>query len=1299
MSESHKINPKPEKTVSPQNAGSAGLGLEQSASEIAGATNPGIVVQRAAQQPSALSPSQVIYLQRTIGNNAVADLLGKQQPAPGPSLLLQPKLMVGPAKDHYEEEADRVAAKVLSQPQVSSPAPSSKVNRKEEDEAMQRVPLAKSITSLSSTASSAAKSPTTTLHRKTDQPQDTAAGFALDREQENKIRSSTGGNPLPDATRTFMESRFGTDFSGVRIHTGSESNQLNRKIDARAFTHRNHIYLGANGSVNDKRLLAHELTHVVQQGAAGNMPAGVTVQRAPKLGVIQRKGLGSWIKSKFSKKKATPTTPTPTPSVTDTKDTNKSSGSDGQELADSVEYERRLGRYTYNHAKSESSTKGMLNKMISVTIGDLNKIDTEDGKQRDAVTNTFGSDNSTSAGQVGKKFEPVLEVLKQGNLREQLTALMNAMFGPFKEYLRTALKKGRWAELEAKGLDAKKLKRRKRQMIFTPGARDPYRNPYLKYDRKNKSSYQDFGDKMRTEVKGQSDRTVDELDQGPNPVGLSDREKALQFPGKQNNEISGERLKWVEGATNWQINENNPWVKEAKNSLKMPVVAGPSGTMTRMLQLWEWLNKPVPLADWRLAVLGWMLSSNDHTFHEMMIAATDYGLPYRPGRESYMDVAPLTVNELRSNVARDGLFPHELAFKRKFDSGGMKTIMEDDEIDNAEDDLEDKKSSEAGALSGPAAAAIKLYTSFGYLILNPVLRGGPQAEEMIKKAILEKDEMYQFQAGLKDGTLDIKQLIAEAREIIPMLESGLTMLPDWQGHVYRGSASNSKFAYMGKSFKFDKVGSASTDIQVAKDFADDFNTAKYKYILEMDVTAGKDLHTISEVANEDEVVLPPGSSFTITKRQKPTKTDPYYHIFMKQTGRGGAKLDLGERPTISNDVDDSSSYSESEDESEDEIVKDLVLLAYEQVGDSEVATTISQSMGYVVEDWGTVEDEDGWSEINHVTDAQTYFVKTDELKVFLDAVAGKKSTPVPVAKPQKKLKLYMNVVGDEGYMDFPVTNKSDIISYAPYDMEPGWSKVLFKGDEDDGALTYFGKTDEIKDFLGVVAPIEDEDSTSESGSESSSLSISGSSPVDKSAVTVETGLNPKNYPAGDHTITVNSFLKLPASEADDTPYHTAVELFPGEKLVVHVTDEMTKANGRGRIVFFSHTYFVPLRMLFGDEHSEDESEGFDDEESFLVSESGEHIPMGESDTTSQSSAKGVIKEFILPDKGPHMGTLNDKGGSAGTIRPPAKIGATGNTKTAAGDVMAEFVYEGNTYWCWLSWWSMYFGEEYPKAGA
>ncbi|WP_121833627.1 DUF4157 domain-containing protein [Streptomyces sp. S1] len=73
----------------------------------------------------------------------------------------------------------------------------------------------------------------------------------------------SAGKPLAGPVRTEMESRFGTDFSGVRLHTGAAASRSARAIGARAYTSGSHVVLGEGG--RDKHTLAHELTHVVQQ--------------------------------------------------------------------------------------------------------------------------------------------------------------------------------------------------------------------------------------------------------------------------------------------------------------------------------------------------------------------------------------------------------------------------------------------------------------------------------------------------------------------------------------------------------------------------------------------------------------------------------------------------------------------------------------------------------------------------------------------------------------------------------------------------------------------------------------------------------------------------------------------------------------------------------------------------------------------------------------------------------------------------------------------------------------------------
>lgn len=81
------------------------------------------------------------------------------------------------------------------------------------------------------------------------------------------------GQPLTPAARGFFEPRFGADFSNVRVHNDARAQRAARDINARAFTLGHNIYLGAGQSSSDLGLMAHELTHTIQQGASPTMRA------------------------------------------------------------------------------------------------------------------------------------------------------------------------------------------------------------------------------------------------------------------------------------------------------------------------------------------------------------------------------------------------------------------------------------------------------------------------------------------------------------------------------------------------------------------------------------------------------------------------------------------------------------------------------------------------------------------------------------------------------------------------------------------------------------------------------------------------------------------------------------------------------------------------------------------------------------------------------------------------------------------------------------------------------------------
>lgn len=113
------------------------------------------------------------------------------------------------------------------------------------------------------------------------------AGQAAPAEVQEVV--SSAGQPLDRATRGSMEARFGHDFGNVRVHTDGKAAESARQINALAYTTGSDIVFGAGrfnpASSSGQRLLAHELTHVVQQTGRGAAIAGG--------GMVQRQTPGS----------------------------------------------------------------------------------------------------------------------------------------------------------------------------------------------------------------------------------------------------------------------------------------------------------------------------------------------------------------------------------------------------------------------------------------------------------------------------------------------------------------------------------------------------------------------------------------------------------------------------------------------------------------------------------------------------------------------------------------------------------------------------------------------------------------------------------------------------------------------------------------------------------------------------------------------------------------------------------------------------------------------------------------------
>jgi Domain of unknown function (DUF4157) len=225
----------------------------------------------------------------------VTETSGSSEPgifAPVLHELIQPKLTVGVPNDKYEQEADRVANQIVQMPNPTKDAnqihaiskPSiqrictecdEKPKQPNEDEKkknrFQMQPLASVITPV--------------LQRQAEFPKkgDEEKKKFLQKKASSKSSSDVapslqkhigtlqqgGGESLSASERSFFEPRFGHDFSQVKIHQGTLASEVNNAINARAFTIGQDVVFGSGqyqpSTSEGKRLLAHELTHVVQQ--------------------------------------------------------------------------------------------------------------------------------------------------------------------------------------------------------------------------------------------------------------------------------------------------------------------------------------------------------------------------------------------------------------------------------------------------------------------------------------------------------------------------------------------------------------------------------------------------------------------------------------------------------------------------------------------------------------------------------------------------------------------------------------------------------------------------------------------------------------------------------------------------------------------------------------------------------------------------------------------------------------------------------------------------------------------------
>ncbi len=202
--------------------------------------------------------------------------------------MIQENLVVGSPGDIYEQEADRVSdevsnSRIFSMGHIQQEF----ISRVDVPEFLGLVELRG--LEISSKDKDGAKRLRISADCRGSCTEDGTVSPSL----ESRILESKGsGSTLPLFIRKSMELQTGYDFSNVRVKTDSEAAALNKSLGARAFTNGSDIWLGRNESVTDVKLMAHELTHVVQQGAAKRIsPKSISVtgirSKSKVLGYLQ----------------------------------------------------------------------------------------------------------------------------------------------------------------------------------------------------------------------------------------------------------------------------------------------------------------------------------------------------------------------------------------------------------------------------------------------------------------------------------------------------------------------------------------------------------------------------------------------------------------------------------------------------------------------------------------------------------------------------------------------------------------------------------------------------------------------------------------------------------------------------------------------------------------------------------------------------------------------------------------------------------------------------------------------------
>lgn len=502
------------------------------------------------------------------------------------------------------------------------------------------------------------------------------------KEEPKTQMSAPNFTGIPETMKTRFETMSGFSFDDVRVHYNSGKPA---QLQALAYTQGNQVFVGPG----QEKHLGHELGHVVQQksgrvkptGMVGGVPVNDDVRlereadhvsgtpfqfmKVSKSGdavVAQmEKGLMEgtyvcvdneiddkfygrikrfdkdsnnyivdtdlgdvWIDESFVKEVS---------KEIFIKEKEKAGMSASLEDIDAInyseaaqEFEEQLGIFLSEYLPAQQAVQQLLHSIIDKIPLDEN----------------YGTQHTTVAGMVGSKIDTLEEVIKSGNLREQLTMIYNIF-------------------MYSRSKETDKEKKKKKDEIFGKLV-DPKENKRMKYSREDRTptvstTLEKDENGRRKVIKG------DDYTYGFDHIHIKDPIPSPPLSERETTALGTRdgHKKWEQGGYIWDYNMETSFQKEG-HALSVPIVAGPSGTSNAIMNMAK--THGVDMYNIRLALLGYLIPARQHSFHEIMLACSEFGLKYFADTDlRYQYIDPLKIEELREHVVKKTKckkFPHEV---------------------------------------------------------------------------------------------------------------------------------------------------------------------------------------------------------------------------------------------------------------------------------------------------------------------------------------------------------------------------------------------------------------------------------------------------------------------------------------------------------------------------------------------------------------------------------------------------------------------------------------------------------------